>query len=80
MKYKCKAIAMAKMIPTPKGFLQPLCNDCQTLDCENDIEVKKISVLGITTECKLLAKRDESHMVIACEGYINNDAKTKFNN
>lgn len=80
MKYKCKSVPMTQMIATPKGFLEPLCNDCETLDCENDIEIKKTSVLGITVESRLLAKRDESHMVIACEGYINNDAKTKFNN
>jgi len=68
------------MIATPKGFLDPLCNSCQTLDCENDIELKKISLIGITIEAKLLDKKDESYMVIACEGYIDSNAKTKSNN
>lgn len=75
MKYKCKSISATKMIATPKGFLRPLCDDCQTLDCENDIEISKISIMGITVEAKMLAKRHESHMVIACEGYISSDAK-----
>lgn len=79
-KYKCKSIPLTKMIATPKGFLNPLCNSCKTLDCENDIEVKKISVIGITIETKLLSKKDDSHMVIACDGYISNDAKSKFDN
>lgn len=70
MKYKCKAIPMAKMIPTPQGFLPPLCNDCHTLDCENDIEIRQVSILGINVEAKLLAKRDDAYMVISCEGYI----------
>ena len=63
------------MIATNKGFLEPLCNNCQTLDCENDIEIKKVSILGITVEAKLLAKKDDSHIVVACEGYISDDAK-----
>ena len=71
MKYKCKTVSMTKMIATPKGFLSPLCNDCQTLDCENDVEIESVSILGIVTEMKLLVKRDEPHMVISCEGYIN---------
>ncbi len=70
MKYKCKSLPLTKMVPTPKGFLTPLCNECQTLDCENDVELKKISIVGITMEAKLLAKRDEPHSVISCEGYI----------
>jgi len=71
MKYKCKSVPMTKMVPTNKGFLEPLCNSCGTLDCENDIEIQSISVLGISTDVKLLAKRDEPCMVISCEGYIN---------
>ncbi len=80
MKYKTKSIPMTQLIATNRGFLQPLCNDCQTLDCENDIEIKKVSILGITVEAKLLAKKDDSNMVIGCEGYINNDAKSKPGN
>ena len=76
MKYKTKSIPLTQLIATNKGFFQPLCNDCQTSDCENDIEIKKISILGITVESRLLAKKDDAHMVVACEGYINNDAKT----
>ena len=76
MKYKCKAIPACKMIATPQGFMMPLCDSCGTLDCENDVEIKKISVLGINRETRLLVKRDESHMVIACEGYISNEAKS----
>lgn len=77
MKYRCKSIPMMQLVATNQGFLQPLCNDCQTLDCENDIEIKKISILGITVESKLLTKKDDSYMVVGCEGYINNDEKTK---
>ena len=78
MKYKCNSLPLTKMIATDKGFLEPLCDNCKTLDCENDIEIKKVSILGITVEYKLLAKKDDSHIVIDCEGYMNDDAK--FNN
>ena len=76
MKYKTKSVPLTQLIATNKGFLQPLCNDCRTLDCENDIEIKKISILGVTVEGKLLAKKDDSYMVIGCEGYINNGSET----
>lgn len=75
MKYKCKSIPMTTLIATNKGFFNSLCNDCQTLDCENDIEIKKISILGINVDVKLLSKKDDSHMVVACDGYMNHDAK-----
>ena len=79
MKYRCKSVALTKLIPTNKGFMRPLCHDCKTLDCENDIEKKTVSILGINIELRLLAKRDGSYIVIACEGFIN-DAQSKSNN
>ena len=76
MKYKCKAIPFTKMIATNTGFLEPLCNNCETLDCENDIEIKKVSILGINVDMKLLSKKDDSYIVIACEGHINTNGKS----
>jgi hypothetical protein len=76
MKYKCNSVPFTKMIATNTGFLEPLCNNCKTLDCENDIETRKVSILGITVETKLLSKKDDSHIVVSCEGYISDDAKS----
>ena len=69
MKYKCTSFSFSKMLPTKDGFLEPLCNTCKTLDCENDIEITKVSILGITVENKLLSKKDDPHIVVSCEGY-----------
>lgn len=79
MKYRCRSLPLTKLIPTNKGFMKPLCNYCQTLDCENSIEIKKISLLGVNMEIKLLVKNDDAYMVIDCEGFMN-DAKSKSNN
>lgn len=79
MKYKCKIQPLLKLIATNKGFFSSLCNSCGTLDCENDIEKKKISLLGINVENNLLVKGDEAYVVISCEGYIDKDAKRSNN-
>lgn len=70
MKYKCRSIPLTKLFVTNKGFLKPLCTNCQTIDCENDIEIQKVSIMGITTEYRLLTKKDGSYIVSSCEGFI----------
>jgi hypothetical protein len=69
MKYKVKTISFLKMVSTYDGFLSPLCNKCKTCDCDNPIENKKISLLGITHDMRMFVKGDQVSMVIFCEGY-----------
>jgi len=70
MKYRCKTLSVNKMEVTHQGFVSPLCDKCETIDCTNPIEKKKISIMGITKEYRVYSKGPEVSFVIACEGYL----------
>lgn len=73
MEYKCKTISFNKLIYNHQGFVNPLCNDCTTKDCSRDIEKKKVSILGVKKEIRLVTKGDDVTAVIQCEGYVKNE-------
>ncbi|HUS50717.1 MAG TPA: hypothetical protein VMZ91_11165 [Candidatus Paceibacterota bacterium] len=70
MQYRCKTIPVNKMEVTHQGLINPLCDSCETIDCTNPIERKKISIIGITRKCKVYSRGPEVSFVIACEGYL----------
>tara|TARA_Y100000310_G_scaffold57488_2_gene52708 strand:+ start:39919 stop:40107 length:189 start_codon:yes stop_codon:yes gene_type:complete len=61
---------MAKMLVDHRGFAEPLCDFCKTADCDNPIETRKVSILGITKSKKVYVRNDEATFVVACEGFI----------
>lgn len=69
MEYKCKSIQLLKLIPTRRGYLGPLCDNCKTADCSNPIEQRKVSVMGVTRPMKVLVKGKNIFIVAACEGH-----------
>ncbi len=69
MIYKCKTIPAKSLIYSHQGFINPLCETCVTIDCENPIEKTLISVLGINKEVRTFSKGDSHNFVIACEGH-----------
>lgn len=69
MRYKCKTATVEKLINSYQGFVQPLCNDCKTVDCDNPIENRKVSILGINKRIKVFIKGSEASFVMFCEGY-----------
>lgn len=69
-KYECKKISIDKLPVGNKGVVLPLCNLCQSGDCENPIEECYISVFGVNTKYRLFVSNNNKKMVIACEGFI----------
>ena len=69
MKYKCKTIPIYKLITSYKGFTKSLCNSCKTEDCDNPIENRKVSVLGVNKDMRAYVKGNEISFVMFCEGY-----------
>lgn len=69
MRYKCKTLMVNKLVTSHQGFVKPLCSDCKTIDCDNPIEKRKISILGINKEMKVFVRGDDASFVIFCEGY-----------
>lgn len=71
MRYNCKSIPVTKLVPSKKGFVTSLCDSCCTRDCENNIEKRQVSMLGIVKTMKLLVKSNDPYIVINCDGYTN---------
>lgn len=59
-----------QLIAGPDGFVQPLCENCRSLDCTNPIEKKKISVIGVVKDSRIYVRGNEAHFVIECQGFI----------
>lgn len=70
MYYQCKTIPMDRLIPGPKGYILPLCNKCQSRDCENPIEYQTVSLAGTNYTMRVLIKGSRVGMVVSCEGFL----------
>ena len=69
MEYKCSTICIDKMMATVNGFVTPICQSCKTSDCENPIEMKKISIVGIKKDMRVLVRGTRIYFVVKCNGY-----------
>lgn len=69
MEYKCEIVSASKLIATPLGFISSLCDKCKTLDCSNPIEKKKMSVIGIQKEVRVLVRGGFDYYVCSCQGF-----------
>jgi len=70
MKYTCKRISLDKLAVSAKGLVSPLCESCLTIDCTNPIEVKNVSILGITKQVKVYNKEHDCGIVVECNGFL----------
>jgi len=70
MEYKCKLQPANQLIPSYSGFVLPLCERCKTEDCTNPIEIRKISVLGVTKKVKVYSRGTDINFVVGCEGFL----------
>ena len=69
MEYRCITISMNKLLATPTGFVMPLCQTCKTIDCDNPIETRKISLVGIKEDMKVFVRGTQVRFVVKCNGY-----------
>ncbi len=72
MEYQCLTISVAELKVGPKGIVMPLCETCETVDCDNPIEKKQVSLMGVKRSVRMYSKGVESKFVVQCVGYINN--------
>ena len=61
---------MNKMLMDHSGVIDSLCDSCSSADCDNPIETRKVSLIGILKNKKVFVRGDEVYFVIGCEGYI----------
>ena len=73
MEYEVQLAPVDKVIATPDGPFEPLCNSCTAPDCTNPIREMIISVLGIPKKHRVyVANESMVRQVVACKGYIGN--------
>ena len=60
---------MTQLIITREGPAEPLCNTCQTADCEHLIEKTDVSIIGVNKEWRMMARGSDMGAVVECEGY-----------
>jgi hypothetical protein len=70
MIYHCSVIPLATAPRGPKGFLHSLCDKCKTKDCENPIQYKYVSHIGITEKRRCYIGGLQEGIVVSCDGYM----------
>jgi hypothetical protein len=70
MNYECKSIPISKLQVSQTGVMESLCEKCACRDCSNDVEWKKISIIGIEYRKRLILRGDEPGLVVECKGFI----------
>jgi hypothetical protein len=69
MKYKNHTLPINQIVINHKGTVLPMCNNCKTRDCEHLVEEKRISLMGVNYDWKVIIKAGTVVIVVACEGY-----------
>ena len=70
MEYECITIPIIKFPFFNDKTIISLCDDCFVSDCSHIIERKKISILGITEDHKVIIKGGIVHFVVKCQGKV----------
>lgn len=70
MQYKCIAQSLSKVLFKSGQAVCSLCNNCESKDCTNQIENKKVSILGVSKKMRVLVGSDDIFAIVDCEGYV----------
>ena len=78
MEYEIEVAPFNKMIIGVKGQMEPLCNNCVCPDCDNPIEERTVSCVGVPKKMKVYVAHNVIKQVVACRGYLSKkDAKIR---
>ena len=69
MDFECKTVSLSRPILNSEGAMQPLCNTCTQVDCNNPIRKKKISIFGKMEEWQVYMVGSQAYQVVQCTGY-----------
>lgn len=71
MEYEVKLAPLDKIVPTPQGVFEPLCNSCTAPDCTNPIREMVVSVIGILKKQRVYVVNETIvRQVVSCKGYM----------
>jgi len=79
MQYNCRLVPFNKLLFTPRGMIEPLCDMCSSMDCSNPIHIKKVSVLGLDQTYRLYFKGNGFYIVVECDGFLLKEEEHKIN-
>jgi hypothetical protein len=68
--YPCKCLTLNKLVPIDTGIVTGLCDMCDSNDCTNSIEKRKVSIFGVVKEHYVIMRGNEPSIVIQCEGFV----------
>lgn len=74
---KCRRISLEKLIITPSGLFEPLCQSCTQVNCGNPIEPKNVSVYGVNKNWRMYVNHGNPLAVIECEAYVSKKEESK---
>lgn len=67
--YKARTIPLTQLRVGRRGFVESLCTNCKSRDCENPIEWREIPVVGIPKRMRVWVSGNRVAMVDACVGF-----------
>jgi hypothetical protein len=67
MQYPCK-LDNIRGVSDPR--MKTLCDICKSRDCENPIESKFISILGVKIKHRVYVTKNSDQIVTQCEGFV----------
>ena len=47
----------------------PMCQECETADCENPIETRQVSIVGVKKDIRVFVRGHQISFVVQCNGY-----------
>jgi len=67
MIYPCKTIPLSQVADSR---IKTMCDLCKSVDCENPIENKWVSVIGIKKKMRVYSTRSTDGIVVQCDGFV----------
>jgi len=68
--YRYKSTRLDHVLVTPVGPFCGLCEMCKSMDCTNNVENRKVCIMGSVRDIRLIIRGDEPSVVIFCEGFV----------
>lgn len=67
MQYPCESRPLSRCTD---ARMKTLCDLCKSKDCENPIETKLISIVGISSKHRVYSMKSTDHVVVKCDGFV----------
>jgi len=70
VEYSVRLIPFNSVPVSVDGGVNPLCNECMSIDCTNPIAKTKVSIFGKEETYRMYRQGGSYKMVIDCDGFM----------